>query len=38
MKKQILVVTGLLFTAIGQAQQEIKIDDLNKHIGDSITI
>ncbi|MEO5947028.1 MAG: hypothetical protein ABIP79_09440 [Chitinophagaceae bacterium] len=38
MKNQLLIVIALLWTAIGQAQQEIKMEDLSKHIGDSVTV
>ena len=39
MKKQLLALgVFFLFVTTGQAQQEIKMEDLNKHIGDSITV
>lgn len=39
MKKHLLVVGAIfLFASIGQAQQEIKMEDLSKHIGDSVTV
>jgi len=38
MKVKFLVITALLLSSIVQAQQEIKIDELNKHIGDSVTV
>jgi len=38
MKKQLLLVIAIITTAIAHAQQEIKIEDLNKHVGDSVTV
>lgn len=39
MKKQLLALgVFFLFVTTGQAQQEIKMEDLNKHIGDSVTV
>ena len=39
MKKQLLALGAFfLFATTGQAQQEIKMEDLSKHIGDSVTV
>lgn len=38
MKKQLLLVAALICTLIGQAQREIQLEDLSKHIGDSVTV
>jgi hypothetical protein len=38
MKIKFLKITALLLPPTVQAQQEIKIDELNKHIGDSVTV
>lgn len=38
MKKKLLIATTLLLSVIVQAQQEIKIEDVNKHVGDSVTV
>ena len=39
MKKQLLVLAAFfLFATICQAQQEIKMEDLSKHVGDSVTV
>ena len=37
-KKNLLVIAALLLSAIVKAQQEIKIEELDKHIGDSVTV
>ena len=39
MKKQLLVLAAFFFFfSICQAQQEIKMEDLSKHVGDSVTV
>ena len=38
MKKNLLVIAALLISAFVQAQQEIKIDEPDKHVGDSVTV
>lgn len=38
MKRKLLVVTGILLSVIVKAQQEIRMDELDKHVGDSITV
>ena len=38
MKKALAAIAALLFLITVQAQQEIKIEDLNKHIGDSVKV
>lgn len=38
MKKIILIIIPLLLITLTQAQQQIKIDDLSRHIGDSVTV
>jgi hypothetical protein len=38
MKQSLLITITLLLSVIVQAQQEIKIEDLSKHIGDSVTV
>jgi hypothetical protein len=39
MKKQLMVIAAMLFTAIAaQAQKEIKTEELSQHVGDSVTV
>ncbi len=38
MKQSWLITAALLLSVVVQAQQEVKIEDLNKHVGDSVTI
>jgi len=38
MKKNLLVIAVLLISATVKAQQEIKIEELDKHVGDSVTV
>lgn len=38
MKKNILLVITLFISFFAHAQQQIKIEELNKHIGDSVTV
>ncbi len=38
MKKGLFTIAALLLVVIVQAQQEIKIEELNKHVGDSVTV
>lgn len=38
MKKYASLVVALLMVSLAQAQQEIKMDEVNKHIGDSVTV
>ena len=38
MKTGLVAITILLFSAVVHGQQEIKIEDLSKHVGDSVTV
>ena len=38
MKKGLSVIFILLLSAVVHGQQEIKLEDLNKHVGDSVTV
>lgn len=38
MKKGLVALTALLLSLTVFAQQEIKIEDLSKHVGDSVTV
>ena len=38
MKKVVAAISILLLSAVVHAQQEIKIDELAKHVGDSVTV
>ena len=38
MKKGLFVASILLLSGVAQGQQEIKLEDLTKHIGDSVTV
>lgn len=38
MKQNLFFIAGLLFAGMAAAQQEIKIEELDKHIGDSVTV
>ena len=38
MKKGLPVIFILLLSAVVHGQQEIKLEDLNKHVGDSVTV
>ncbi|MEP7373967.1 MAG: hypothetical protein ABI675_11295 [Chitinophagaceae bacterium] len=38
MKKGIVAIAILLFSAVVHGQQEIKIEDVSKHVGDSVTV
>lgn len=38
MKKILLALAVMVLAAAAQAQQSIKIEDLSKHIGDSVTV
>jgi micrococcal nuclease len=38
MKKNLLVAAAILLAVAAQAQQEIKIEELGKHVGDSVTV
>jgi len=38
MKKGLVAIVILLLSGIVYGQQEIKLDELNKHIGDSVTV
>ena len=38
MKQSWLITAALLLSVIVYGQQEVKIEDLNKHVGDSVTV
>jgi hypothetical protein len=38
MKQSLLITVALLLSVAVQAQLEVKIEDLNKHVGDSVTV
>lgn len=38
MKSLVIVLAGLLFTCAASAQISIKLEDVGKHIGDSVTV
>jgi hypothetical protein len=38
MKKALLAATAVLFSLIASSQQEIKIEDVGKHVGDSVKV
>lgn len=38
MKNTFLLALTLLFTSLIQAQQPVKIEDISKHVGDSVTV
>jgi hypothetical protein len=38
MKQSFLITAALLLSVVVRAQQEVKIEDLSKHVGDSVTV
>lgn len=38
MRKLLVVLTAIFMSVLANAQEEIKIEDLSKHIGDSVTV
>lgn len=38
MKRALIVIAGFLIPAVVFSQQEIKLEDINKHIGDSVRV